>query len=284
VTGSLLARKAAQAHRGPARPLLPRPRSRGVRQSHHPADPPAAVGRVEGGGAQAQAVVLAGRGRDAAAVRAPPAQGAADRPQEAVDPRGAAGVPRLHPRRPLVPRLARPRGHRHAAVGDLRPARRVGRPRAGGDHGGLEGGVGPQRAVRGRPEAESSIREITIDDTTVQVLREWRQVKRRNRRAAKQAWFESGYEFTDEIGRGIHPTRLSTNFTKALKASGLRHTTPHGLRHLHATLLLDAGVPVKVVSARLGHASTAFTQDHYIKVTEHADHAAALATAHFMTA
>jgi integrase len=117
-----------------------------------------------------------------------------------------------------------------------------------------------------------------------QVLREWRQVQRQNRRAAKEAWFASGYEFTDEIGRGIHPTRLSTNFTKALKSSGLRHTTPHGLRHLHATLLLDAGVPVKVVSARLGHASTAFTQDRYIKVTERADRAAALATAHFMTA
>lgn len=136
----------------------------------------------------------------------------------------------------------------------------------------------------GDPKSESSIREITIDDTTVEVLREWRQVKRQNRRAAKEAWFASGYEFTDEIGRGIHPTRLSTNFTKALKSSGLRHTTPHGLRHLHATLLLDAGVPVKVVSARLGHASTAFTQDRYIKVTERADRAAALATAHFMTA
>lgn len=41
---------------------------------------------------------------------------------------------------------------------------------------------------------------------------------------------------------------------------------------------------MKVVSARLGHASAAFTQDRYIKVTERADRAAALATAHFMTA
>jgi integrase len=80
----------------------------------------------------------------------------------------------------------------------------------------------------GDPKSESSIREITIDDHTVQVLRDWRQVKAKDRRAATEAWMETGYEFTDEIGRGIHPTRLSTDFTKALKSSGLRHTTPHG--------------------------------------------------------
>jgi integrase len=38
---------------------------------------------------------------------------------------------------------------------------------------------------------------------------------------------------------------------------------PYCLRHTHATLSLLAGVPVKVVSERLGHASTAFTMDVY---------------------
>jgi integrase len=41
----------------------------------------------------------------------------------------------------------------------------------------------------GDPKPESSIREITIDDHTVQVLREWREVKRRDRRAAREAWW-----------------------------------------------------------------------------------------------
>ncbi|MBW3605482.1 MAG: site-specific integrase [Actinobacteria bacterium] len=142
----------------------------------------------------------------------------------------------------------------------------------------------PNVLYEGDPKSESSIREITIDDTTVQVLREWRQVKRRKPSRGQGGLVRVGVRVHRRDWRGIHPTRLSTNFTKALKTSGLRQTTPHGLRHLHATLLLDAGVPVKVVSARLGHASTAFTQDRYIKVTERAGRAAALATAHFMTA
>ena len=37
----------------------------------------------------------------------------------------------------------------------------------------------------------------------------------------------------------------------------------HDLRHTHATLLLKAGVPIKVVSERLGHSTPAFTMATY---------------------
>ena len=37
----------------------------------------------------------------------------------------------------------------------------------------------------------------------------------------------------------------------------------HDLRHTHATLALKAGVPVKVVSERLGHATPGFTANTY---------------------
>ena len=40
----------------------------------------------------------------------------------------------------------------------------------------------------------------------------------------------------------------------------------HDLRHTHATLLLAAGVPVKVVSERLGHASAMITLGVYAHV------------------
>lgn len=129
----------------------------------------------------------------------------------------------------------------------------------------------------GDPKTEASIREITLDHDTVQVLRQWRHQQVTEEVAAQVAWRDTGYVFTDQIGCGLHPNRLSRQFHRAVVSSGLRHTTPHALRHLHATLLLDASVPIKEVSARLGHTSTTFTQDRYIKTTKAMDRTAATA-------
>jgi integrase len=51
----------------------------------------------------------------------------------------------------------------------------------------------------------------------------------------------------------------------------------HDLRHTHATLLLQAGVPVAAVSARLGHANAAVTLGIYSHATTDSEAAAAQA-------
>jgi len=50
----------------------------------------------------------------------------------------------------------------------------------------------------------------------------------------------------------------------------------HDLRHTHASLLLSAGVPIKVVSERLGHADPAVTLRTYQHVTPGRQAAAAV--------
>lgn len=47
-----------------------------------------------------------------------------------------------------------------------------------------------------------------------------------------------------------------------------RAWTPHWMRHSHATALLLSGVPVHVVSRRLGHADVQTTLNTYAHVTE----------------
>lgn len=44
---------------------------------------------------------------------------------------------------------------------------------------------------------------------------------------------------------------------------GMRRIRLHDLRHTHASILLKANVPVKVVSERLDHSSPAFTMTVY---------------------
>ena len=72
--------------------------------------------------------------------------------------------------------------------------------------------------------------------------------------------------FTKPDGQLLHPQSLSQAFDRAVTAAGVPRISLHGLRHSHATLLLKAGVPLKVVSERLGHSSITVTLDIYSHV------------------
>ena len=58
---------------------------------------------------------------------------------------------------------------------------------------------------------------------------------------------------------------------KYLKTAGLAHIRFHDLRHTNATMMLEAGVPLKVASERLGHSSIQITADLYSHVTTSVD-------------
>ncbi len=69
-----------------------------------------------------------------------------------------------------------------------------------------------------------------------------------------------------EDGAPMHTDTPTALMPKLIAAAGLPHTRLHDLRHLHATTLLLAGVPVHVVASRLGHADPAITLRVYAHV------------------
>jgi integrase len=75
---------------------------------------------------------------------------------------------------------------------------------------------------------------------------------------------------------------LSDAFKKLVARSGLPSIRFHDLRHTHATLLLKAGVPVKVVSERLGRSTPGFTMATYQHVIPGMQHEAALTFAQLL--
>jgi integrase len=85
-------------------------------------------------------------------------------------------------------------------------------------------------------------------------------------------------------GTDLHPHSLSQTFERLVKRAGIRTIRLHDLRHTHATLALKAGVPVKVVSERLGHESPAFTLKQYAHVIPGMQAAAAAAVADLIRA
>ena len=97
--------------------------------------------------------------------------------------------------------------------------------------------------------------------------------------AIAQAWQNTGYVFTQVDGRPVDPDAITKDFSKLVKTARLPHLTVHGLRHAHATMLLEEGFNPKIVSERLGHATIATTMDIYSHVLPGMQEAAALAVA-----
>jgi integrase len=113
-----------------------------------------------------------------------------------------------------------------------------------------------------RGKTRTSRRCIDLDERTVVVLGMWR-----GQRQRKDPAFDPGdddaYVLALPDGLPTHPQVLSDMFNKLVARSGLPRIRLHELRHTHATLLLKAGVPIKVVSERLGHSTPGFTMATY---------------------
>lgn len=72
--------------------------------------------------------------------------------------------------------------------------------------------------------------------------------------------------FSRQDGSPYGLTYYSQHFALLLKKAGLPPIRLHDLRHLHATMLLEAGINPKVVSERLGHSTIVLTLDTYSHV------------------
>jgi integrase len=136
--------------------------------------------------------------------------------------------------------------------------------------------------IRGDVKSEDSDRIITIDLGTADVLRAWQERQLFESLEWDAAWTDSGRVFTREDGSPLRRGWLSEHFKSQIRKAGLPPVRFHDLRHGAATMLRAAGVPVKTISAILGHATVAFTDDIYVEVAEEMADAAAAAIAAFV--
>ena len=109
-------------------------------------------------------------------------------------------------------------------------------------------------------KTRTSRRCIDLDDQTMDVLARWR------RRLSRDGLPHDAddWVFVNPSGRFVNPESISQLFGRL--QGGLPELTRirfHDLGHTHASLLIMDGVPVKVVSERLGHANVAFTMHTY---------------------
>ena len=121
-----------------------------------------------------------------------------------------------------------------------------------------------------------SRRTVKLQSFVLQLLQQHRLAQAKEREEAGKSWNDHGLIFTTENGGPVSERNLvQRHFKPILKLAGLPDIRLYDLRHTAATLALSAGVPPKVVSEQLGHASAAFTLDVYSHVLPHMQEAAA---------
>lgn len=128
---------------------------------------------------------------------------------------------------------------------------------------------GPLKA--GRP------RTITLATETVRLVAVHKRQQAALKMANRQHYHDHGLVFAKEyadlqrqgdmLGCPIQMNTLGQReYAKLVKQADVRRIKFHGLRHTCATLLLQAGEPVHVVSERLGHSKVTMTLEVYASV------------------
>lgn len=127
------------------------------------------------------------------------------------------------------------------------------------------------------PKTKNSIRTLSLSPDIVDQLKKYKQIKNREKIRNGDSWQggEHFLLFSTDVGKPMHPSSITSWWSKKLKKYKLPHISFHQLRHTSATFLINQGVHMKTISARLGHSKIGTTMDIYGHALESADEAAA---------
>ncbi len=109
-------------------------------------------------------------------------------------------------------------------------------------------------------------RVIDLDPATIEHLQAHRLRQQEERNTWTTDYQDRDLVFCKEDGTPIHPHSFSQTFGRLVARTPLPRIRLHDLRHSHASIAMKAGVPVKVISERLGHENPAFTMKQYAHV------------------
>jgi integrase len=124
------------------------------------------------------------------------------------------------------------------------------------------------------PLKNGESRTIAITTETVLLLRQHKAHQAEVKLANRAYYHDHGLVFAkewenlrrygDTLGHPLQMNNIGQNeYQRIIKTAGVRPIKFHGLRHTCATLLLQAGVPIKVVQDRLGYKRIEITLNIY---------------------
>jgi integrase len=109
-------------------------------------------------------------------------------------------------------------------------------------------------------------RVVTLSPQALEMLKRHRAAMAERALAFGVGLPEDAFVFSSAADGSVHwrPTNLDPSFRRLCRRAGIADTVKlHGLRHTQVSELLDAGVPVRTVSGRVGHRNPSTTTNIY---------------------
>ena len=120
------------------------------------------------------------------------------------------------------------------------------------------------------PKTKTSNRYIALSDVLADIFKEQ---KKHNEEKISNLGKDYSYPemvFTTDKGNYVDRSGLNTQFRRFVKDTDFDFITLHSLRHCNATLLINSGIDLKIVSELLGHSDVSTTANVYADVLDSA--------------
>lgn len=119
------------------------------------------------------------------------------------------------------------------------------------------------------PKTTKARRTVPLSREALATLERLRVRRDGDRALVEGLWHETGFVFTTQDGEPCEPRNALRALKVAATTAGLGDIGLHTLRHSAATVMLNHGVPINVVSSILGHSGIEVTVDIYGHVAPH---------------
>lgn len=120
-------------------------------------------------------------------------------------------------------------------------------------------------------KTKASQRTITIPDQLNSILLDYKVWYDEQKTIHGDLWENTDQLFLQDNGKPMNPCTVNSWLTDFELNHGFKHIPPHSLRHTCITMQLNAGIPIKVVSKRAGHANERITLGIYTHVLKEQD-------------
>lgn len=120
-----------------------------------------------------------------------------------------------------------------------------------------------RRIVHVREAKHNSVGAVALSHASVARLVKWRLKQREQAKALGPAWKDNDLVFPNVLGGPLAGNTLRADWGALRDRVGLKSLRFHDLRHLHASLLIEAGLHPRVIQSRMRHKDFATTMNVY---------------------